>query len=358
MPKRSYIFQHRQFDFIGDVFCPIFFYGWFITFWRSVRNEIAPVLCDLPFVIYDFAACCVKLCLWPVRKKEKSMSFQAPEKSFSRISLLHYNASKAENISMRKWIRLILLMTLAFGIYKSASAQTAPAPVAEPDDGPAADPVEPEPTPAATTPDTVDLTGFDGFRWGDTYEEVRSGINDLIRSGRSSIPVEKISDIPEREIRIRRGNVIYRYVFYKRPEILKKLDGPSTTTPAATPDATDDIGPDMDPDNPPADAQPADRARLFLVESTFAYIEADQVYGKLSKKYGNRTTTTETKEFRGAYIWDLESGRVIQWLDPYNEKPYTRSIYYYSLAITKEIMADLKEYNYVEEIKTMMDLLP
>ncbi len=193
------------------------------------------------------------------------------------------------------------------------------------------------------------ITGFDGIAWGATYSDVKERFVALAQSKDVQEKIEIVNDIPEREILIMRKGILYRYVFYKKP--LMKKD----TKPAA-PDmvnGTDDIPPGNE------GQQTVAAPRFFFVESIFPLVASEDLYKKLSEKYGNRTNTSiNEKEPRGAYIWDLPDGLLVQWLESYEKKPYTRNLYYISKQIRDEIRKDMQDYNYQREIKILDSILP
>jgi hypothetical protein len=101
-----------------------------------------------------------------------------------------------------------------------------------------------------------------------------------------------------------------------------------------------------------------DQNRLFFVESSFSYVPAIDLEKSVSERYGNRTGGVVDKDtFRGYYLWSMQRGYVIQWVDPYKKKPFSRSLYYASKDIIEEIKADYKKFQYTREIKTLLDIV-
>lgn len=268
-------------------------------------------------------------------------------------------------------------------------------------------------------PENAQLTGHNGFLWGAAYETVFDRIKTLAATGEANPPLEIIFEDPQKEIRIQRGGVIYRYLFYLEPQELTQrrmpasgganqasnqtqaqpemaepeIGEPEMETEQQTPEngsnelSMEDIFAEMEADsNPtetPAETAPqplaetpappasqtqeeqagqqqaeAPRSKFFFMESTFPYLPSEQLYEKLAAKYGNRTAGVVNPQERGAYIWHLEQGYLIQWIDPYKQGKYTRSIYYISYEISEQIRSDYKEYMTLQEIKILDKFLP
>lgn len=189
---------------------------------------------------------------------------------------------------------------------------------------------------------TQNLTGFDGINWGTPYQEVKDRFVALAQSSQVEDKVEILHDIPEREILVSRKGILYRYVFYQKPHGVEKPSPP-------LPPNTDNI-----PENPKQNP-----GVFFFAESLFPLVSAEDLYQKLSEKYGQMTNKVlQEKEQRGAYLWDFSDGLLVQWIEPYEKKPYTRNLYYVSKKIREEIQRDLQEYQYQKELKILKDILP
>lgn len=189
--------------------------------------------------------------------------------------------------------------------------------------------------PAATTTNTQaarTLDGFDGTAWGSLYKDVKEKMRTLSSTSNPDDQVEIISDNPDREILINRKDIWYRYVFYKRPDNLparKDANGQEIKKEAA----------------------------FFYAESLFPPVATEDLYKRLAEKYGQRTNSTLNKKNSGAYIWDLEGGYLVQWIQPYKNKPYTRNLVYVSKKFKDEIIADMQDFQYEKEVKAVQNLL-
>ena len=268
---------------------------------------------------------------------------------------------------MNKIGLLVLTLTLSISIVGQGIAPEAPKPGAVPSDSvpvdvaapgtdstkppaassdPAAGPVEPTaPADAKSKDKKQSISGFDGINWGTTYKDVKEKFRTLAAQPNENDNVEIIADTPDREILIKRRDIFYRYVFYKKPESkivdsMVKSQAPSVAKLGAK-DPTEGS------------------ARFFFVESIFPLLVAEDVYKKLSEKYGERTGNTVGREQRGAFVWNNESdeGFLFQWVEPYAKQGYTRSIYYLSRKIRDEIKSDLQLWQFVRELKAIESLV-
>ena len=176
-----------------------------------------------------------------------------------------------------------------------------------------------------------DITGFDGIAWGETYEKVKDKFRTLSSSEKAKDPVEIIRDVPEREILIKRRDIFYRYVFYKRPDNLVKNE---------------------------EQGKGLNEPEFFFVETIFHLVPAEELYKKLKAKYGDRTSSTLNKEMRGVYKWDTAKGQLVQWINAYQNRPFSRSLFYISAEIRKKIQDDLQDYQYDRELKAIEGIVP
>lgn len=232
---------------------------------------------------------------------------------------------------------------------------------------PTATPVEPKPATAAPTapadpakpaaPSTTGtdnsqpgnnqpnkIEGFDGVAWGMTYKEMKDRFRVMAANANAADNVEIVSDTPDREILIRRREIYYRYVFYKKPadKMVESMPKPAAGKPAEKPAETDPT---------------AGTAKFFFVESVFPLLKSEELYTKLTEKYGQRTGSSVGETMRGAYTWEKEEGFMVQWVEPYAKGGYTRSLYYLSRKIRDEIKSDLQAWQFVREIKALENLL-
>ncbi|MDH5718414.1 MAG: hypothetical protein OEZ22_12375 [Spirochaetia bacterium] len=202
-----------------------------------------------------------------------------------------------------------------------------------------------------------ELNGFGGIQWGTKYQDVKDRFQTLSTNREVEDSIEITSDIPNKEIIVKRKGVYYRYLFYKKPSDKEKqaeqmqdfkqesmFPEEKNTQPTENQEA--------------GSGEESEIARLFFVESNFILINAGDLHSKLKQKYGRRTISTLSKDLRGAYVWDLQSGFLVQWIEPYQQKVFSRSLYYISKEIRNEIQKDLKEYQYSKELKVLNSIEP
>ncbi|MDH4263172.1 MAG: hypothetical protein OEV78_09035 [Spirochaetia bacterium] len=215
---------------------------------------------------------------------------------------------------------------------------------------------------ANTTSASNALTGFDGLQWGVDYREAKDRFRTLSSSADAKEPVSIIADTPETEIKVKRNNIVYRYFFYQKPKILVDTQTTSSTNvnadnPQPAQAVTDNKTP-IDTNGNQSQDQNKVMSRLFLVESTFSYVPAEDLNKKITEKYGTRNGgILDDKTNRGFYLWNLDRGYIIQWIDPYKKMPFSRSIYYVSKELVEEIKADYPKYQYSKEIQILKDIL-
>lgn len=188
------------------------------------------------------------------------------------------------------------------------------------------------------------IEGFDGIAWGMTYKEMKDRFRVMASNANAADNVEIISDNPDREILIRRREIYYRYVFYKKPpaKSVESMPKPEAGKPAEKPAENDPT---------------VGTAKFFFVESVFPLLKSEELYATLTAKYGQRTGSSVGDTWRGAYTWEKEEGFMVQWVEPYAKQGYTRSLYYLSRKIRDEIKADLQAWQFVREIKALDSLL-
>ena len=185
------------------------------------------------------------------------------------------------------------------------------------------------------------LDGFSDTRWGARYIDVKEKFRTLSSNRQVKEPVEIIYDSYGEEILIRREGIYYRYLFYRKRDPEKKTE-------------TDILNRQ---DVEQKEKETNENARFFFVESSFPMLPAEMLSQKLNLRYGNYTGSS-ADESNGFYLWDLKNGYLIQWVEAYQNKAYTRNIYYVSKGIREEIMTDLREYQQYRELKALEKIIP
>lgn len=193
------------------------------------------------------------------------------------------------------------------------------------------------------------VDGFDGNPWGATYKELKEKFVALASTNDVKDRLEIVADSPGREIVISRKGIIYRYVFYLKPQ-----DAARAT---AKKEITRNEADPNDVENKEEDIR--NTARFFFIESLFPLVKSNDLYDKLAEKYGERTSSTlKEDDNRGADVWQKANGFLVQWIEPYEKNAYTRNLYYISKAIKKEIEVDMQDFLYQKEIAAVNNLLP
>lgn len=167
--------------------------------------------------------------------------------------------------------------------------------------------------------------GYGNLTWGMYISEARDKIAGILTyTDEKTIIVSKDNEVE-----------YYYGFFYKEPstdpvtpkKVEPKKEEPkkSETKPAA--------------DKQPVTTPEKDEGKLFYVSITFPYLDKDQVYQKIQKKYGNHTSEN-VKDNQGAIAWDSENTIVIMWVVRYEKKPFCRKIIY----ISKKLSTELNDY--------------
>lgn len=172
------------------------------------------------------------------------------------------------------------------------------------------------------------LTGFAETPWMSTYSQVKERFTSLSEAKGSPDRIEILMAVRNETILIRRNDVLYRYNFYRTPLEVVRLSHPETEREKW--DETEGV--------------------LYQVKTMLPFIDAAAVSKKIEAAYGPRTkSTVKPGEFRGADVWELEGGFVIQWYEPYNRRPFTRTIDTISDELARRILKERADYFTAEE---------
>lgn len=240
------------------------------------------------------------------------------------------------------------------------------------------------PAPAKTAPEAkkpdgktdVGVPGPNGLgdlQWGTIYDEARNKFVSLSRSTEIKEKVQIVSEVKNKSILVRRNNLLYMYRFYKRPSILTNLKEKEDSYKGG--EKKDHGG----------------RPSLYSVGIFFSPVPSVELktkiegkgYGKPTKEIPFKTDESideedenakeaaalkERKE--GAYIWDFSEakfdkegkeskvgGFIIQWVEPYLKKGFTKRLDYFSSEHTDAITKDHEEYFSVREKDLLLDLI-
>ena len=230
--------------------------------------------------------------------------------------------------------KLVLLLMIAVFFPRLTNTQ-------EEDPAPANQEQQEENQNAAENTTNFVLDGFSGVRWGTKYQDVKERFRTLSNNKDVEYPIEIIFDSKGKKLLVRRANIYYNYLFYKKTTPEKMKDKKIIDKQA----------------NNGEENEASKIARFFFTSSSFPFVPSKEIYNKLKAKYGAHTTSTSDKN-KGAYVWDISEGIVVQWVEAYKDQPYTRSIYYISKEIREEIMKDLVEYQNYKELKAVENIVP
>ncbi|PKL32874.1 MAG: hypothetical protein CVV45_10480 [Spirochaetae bacterium HGW-Spirochaetae-10] len=180
------------------------------------------------------------------------------------------------------------------------------------------------------------LAGFAETPWMSEYTQVKDRFSALSESAASVDRIEILMAVRNQYILIKRNDVLYRYNFYKTPYEVLKLTNHDLQK----------------------EQWEEAEAVLYQVKIIQPFIASDSISKKLEVAYGPRTRSTvkpETK--RGADIWELEGGFIFQWYEPYNGRPYTRTIDYISDELARRILKEREEYFSAEELDLLRKMI-
>lgn len=183
------------------------------------------------------------------------------------------------------------------------------------------------------------IDGFNGVAWGALYKETYERMKSIASSGERP-NFEIVNAVTDKEIVIREGDIVYRYVFYLNPSVKKR--------------PPHDLETEMDGTQKKEEVE----GKFFFAEINFSPVSARDIYQVLQKKYGDRTLSTVSKNSNGAFIWQKDTGYLAQWIMDYEQSPYTRTVYYLSKTISDEIKKDFHSYMFKKELKILQDIIP
>ncbi|MCB1175777.1 MAG: hypothetical protein KDK39_19535 [Leptospiraceae bacterium] len=169
-------------------------------------------------------------------------------------------------------------------------------------------------------------SGLDGFaesKWQSSFSQVRTRLASLAKSDTSTEKVEIVAMEANKYILVKRNDILYRYNFYRTPYEVALLN-------------------DHELKKEDHDQK---EALLYHVKIIMPFIDSSQVKDKLVKTHGpNTRTTVDQKKQDGALVWELDSGLIFQWYEPYHEQAFTRTIDFISTAMAQKIMGEYKTY--------------
>ncbi|MBK8399081.1 MAG: hypothetical protein IPL26_28060 [Leptospiraceae bacterium] len=233
-------------------------------------------------------------------------------------------------------------------------------------------------------------SGLGDAAWGNSYVNIRDKIMAIRNTPEIKEKIEIVNEVKDKSLLVKRNNITYLYRFYKKPKILEKFNK-----------SKEDEG---------------KSSSLFSVGVYFSPVESIKLKKQVEDKYGKATkepqaqipkdkfskpddeeddsdTNNDDKKIAGAYIWSFlrnggsnpdspapapkeakttaeasantqpspeksnKSEFIIQWVEPYNKKAFSKRMDYFSVDRTDLINIDYKDYFSARETDVLLDLV-
>ncbi|HMW04601.1 MAG TPA: hypothetical protein PK079_17030 [Leptospiraceae bacterium] len=225
--------------------------------------------------------------------------------------------------------------------------------------------------------------GLGDTAWGQSFMSIRDQINKIRQNPEVKEKIEILNESKDKSLLVKRNNITYLYRFYKKPAILEKFNK-----------SKEDEG---------------KSSSLFSVGVYFSPVESLKLKKQVEDKYGNPSTEPQAqipkdkfskpdeendsvgenqddKKIAGAYTWSFkraDAGNssagsnpppaeganansapqsnkaefIIQWVEPYNKKAFSKRMDYFSVDRTDLINIDYKDYFSARETDVLLDLV-
>lgn len=191
------------------------------------------------------------------------------------------------------------------------------------------------------------LVDFGGAAWGNQYVEVERQLQALKNKARSDEKVDIIDKKIDKYMIFKRDDIKYQYRFFKKESA---LSNPSTSSSTSTGTSTQGT------------------ASLYSVGVFFSPVPFNDLKQMIVGKYkSNPKEILDDDKKPVALLWDLSSppalgrtgstgGYIVQWIETYKNKQYSKRIDYFGAEITKVINKNYEEY-FSERERKVLDLL-
>lgn len=221
--------------------------------------------------------------------------------------------------------------------------------------------------------------GLGDTAWGQSFVSIRDQINKIRQNPEVKEKIEIINETKDKSLLIKRNNITYLYRFYKKPAILEKFNK-----------SKEDEG---------------KSSSLFSVGVYFSPVESLRLKKQVEDKYGKASSEPQAqipkdkfskpdsendstddnlddKKIAGAYTWAFKRGDasananppagnasgnaasqtnkaefIVQWVEPYNKKAFSKRMDYFSVDRTDLINIDYKDYFSARETDVLLDLV-
>ena len=235
-------------------------------------------------------------------------------------------------------------------------------------------------------------SGLGDAAWGNSFATIRDKIMAIRNNPEIKEKIEIVNEVKDKSLLVKRNNITYLYRFYKKPKILEKFNK-----------SKEDEG---------------KSSSLFSVGVYFSPVESLKLKDQVAGKYGKPTkepqaqipkdkfskpedeeddsdANNDDKKIAGAFIWSFmraggansetpapapapkdakstaeagvntqpapektnKSEFIIQWVEPYNKKAFSKRMDYFSVDRTDLINIDYKDYFSARETDVLMDLV-
>jgi|GEM_PF-1767704 hypothetical protein len=227
-------------------------------------------------------------------------------------------------------------------------------------------------------------SGLGDTAWGNSYVSIRDEINKIRQNPDIKEKIEIVNEVKDKSLLVKRNNITYLYRFYKKPKVLEKF-------------------------NKSKEDEGKGSSSLFSVGVYFSPVESLKLKKQVEDKYGKPSRepqaqipkdkfskpddendsaddNVDDKKIAGAYTWSFKradgtipgesaepsksaaanannpsksnkSEFIIQWVEPYNRKAFTKRMDYFSVDRTDLINIDYKDYFSARETDVLLDLV-
>ncbi len=225
-------------------------------------------------------------------------------------------------------------------------------------------------------------SGLGDTAWGNSYVSIRDEINKIRQNPEIKEKIEIINEVKDKSLLVKRNNITYLYRFYKKPKLLDKF-------------------------NKSKEDEGKGSSSLFSVGVYFSPVESLKLKKQVEDKYGkpakepqaqiprdkfskpegeddSADDNVDDKKIAGAYTWSFKRAEstseaaepvksaaanaaspqksnkaefIIQWVEPYNKKAFSKRMDYFSVDRTDLINIDYKDYFSARETDVLLDLV-
>lgn len=264
------------------------------------------------------------------------------------------------------------------------------------------------------------LKGLGDSEWGMSYDALLEQLKKIAVDKASTEKVEILYQEKDKYIHVRRNDIEYKYRFYTTPQVVRDLEekedktnpnsttNPNNTTPTGNPGDT--TTPNQPTNSNNSLKESTSGASLYSVEVKFNILESDLLKYRLEKKFGKATKEVlDEKKTVAAFVWDLSDGNItgeeqeiqnrlkerygaskkadldvsklsgerlwdvkdgqslgkstldggyiVQWVEPYQSKSYTKRVDYFGAKLMNSLAIDYKYYYSSKEIDTLKKVI-